>query len=142
MFSQDVRDNNERVLKIWGDCLPDCLEIRERVCLVLELEVFVTVCVIMVEAGKAAPLAVREVGLGLMRLLRLLLAARVPCPFRGLLGLALVAVCVGNGIYVPLGGHSAYECVEKNTETLFWGLTLRLSKQDSRTRFEVRLAGR
>lgn len=132
MFSQDVRDKNERKgrVKDSGGCLPDGLEVRECVCLVLEFEVFVTVCVVMVEARKAAPLAVREVGLGLMRVLRLLLAARVSCPLCGLLGLALVVVYIDYGIYVPLGGHSAYEYVGKNAETLFWDLTLRLSKQD------------
>lgn len=107
MFSQDVRDNNERGARDSGDCLPDSLEVRESVCLVLKLKIFVTVCVVIVKARKAAPLAVREVGLGLVRLLRLLLAARVTRSLRGLLGLGLIAVCVDHGIYVSLGGHSA-----------------------------------
>lgn len=107
MFSQDVRDSNERGARDLGDCLPDSLEVRESVCLVLKLDIFVTVCVVIVEARKAASLAVRQVGLGLERLLRLLLAVRVTRPLRGLLGLALIAVCIDHGIYVPLGGHSA-----------------------------------
>lgn len=108
MFSQHVRDNCEGAWRIKpaGCFLPDIVQICEGISLVLDLKVFITVCIVMVEAGKAAALAVRDVGLRLVRLLRPLLAARVAYSIRGVLRLALVAVRVDHRIYVPLGGHS------------------------------------
>lgn len=121
------RQQGEGGAETGGDCLPDSLEVCERVCLVLELEILITVCVVVVEAREAAPLAVRDVGLGLVRLLRLLLAARVARPFRGVLGLELVAVCIDDGVYVPLGGHRAQKSVAKNTDAIL-GVTMRMAK--------------